>query len=491
MPATSSNPDKPRTGLLARLDTQSGPSPVTPSAAAKTIHTGPLTGEHQETQAEKQHRERYEAIKSKLQDMAVARKKISLRDRHTPELRMSLMEMYEEILAKGKYVLTRREHVAMFEQLLDDLIGFGPLEPLLDDPDVTDILVCGVDKVFVERRGHLELTPQQFNDEEHLKAIIERVVAPLGRRIDESSPMVDARLPDGSRVNAVIPPLAIDGPALTIRKFSFVPLTAQDLINFGTATPEVFEFLGAAVLAGANILVSGGSSSGKTTLLNIMSGYIGPDERIVTIENAAELRLMQAHVVRLETRPPNIEGEGLITARDLVINSLRMRPDRIVVGEVRSSEAIDLLQAMNTGHDGSMGTLHANTASDALSRLETMCLMAGMDLPVKAIREQIASAVDLIVQTARLRDGTRKIVDVAEILGMEGDTITLNSLYDWEQHALDKDGRIIGSLYPTGIEPARVKDRIENAGLYLRPDLFMKHPATSRVTDNPGQQVGQ
>jgi pilus assembly protein CpaF len=328
----------------------------------------------------------------------------------------------------------------------------------------------GHEKVYIEKKGKLTLAPVHFESEDHLRRIIDRIVAPLGRRIDESSPLVHARLPDGSRVNAVIPPNAIDGSALTIRKFSKTPFTVQDIISFGTTTIEQMEFLRACVIAGFNLVVSGGTGSGKTTLLNILSGFIPSEERIVTIENAAELQLRQDHVVRLESRPPNIEGRGEITIRDLVINSLRMRPDRIVVGEVRGGEALDLIQAMNTGHDGSMGTAHANTPRDTIARLETMCLMAGMDLPIRAIREQIASAVQLICHQDRMRDGSRKITRVTEVQGMEGDVVTMSDIFVFEQTGMDGD-RIVGIIKPTGLRPKNM-DRILDAGIQLPPAVF-------------------
>ncbi len=386
------------------------------------------------------------------------------------ELRQRIDELFNTILTEENIVVARNERKRLYEQIVAELLGYGPLEPLLDDPTITEIMTVGHEKVYIERKGIIEQVPVHFESEEHLRRIIDRIVAPLGRRIDESSPTVDARLPDGSRVNAVIPPIAIDGPALTIRKFSKVPLTVQNLIDYGTATVEVMEFLRACVIAGFNIIISGGTGSGKTTLLNILSGFIPSDERIVTIENAAELQLRQDHVVRLESRPPNIEGRGEVTIRDLVINSLRMRPDRIVVGEVRGGEALDLIQAMNTGHDGSMGTAHSNSPRDTLSRLETMCLMAGMELPVRAIREQIASAIHLIVHQDRLRDGSRKITKISEIQGMEGDVITMADLFEFEQTGLE-GSRIIGRIKPTGLRPKNIH-KIHDAGIQLPPQIF-------------------
>jgi pilus assembly protein CpaF len=386
------------------------------------------------------------------------------------ELRARIEELFNTILAEENVVLAKNERKRLLDQIVADMLGFGPLEPLLEDPEITEIMTVGHEKLYIERKGKIESVPVHFESEEHLRRIIDRIVAPLGRRIDESQPLVDARLPDGSRVNAVIPPIAIDGSALTIRKFSKVPLTVQNIIDFGTATVEVMEFLRACVISGFNIMISGGTGSGKTTLLNILSGFIPSDERIVTIENAAELQLRQEHVVRLESRPANIEGRGEITIRDLVINSLRMRPDRIVVGEVRGGEALDLLQAMNTGHDGSMGTVHSNSPRDTIARLETMVLMAGMDLPVRAIREQIASAIQMIVHQDRMRDGTRKITRISEIQGMEGDVVTMSDIFIFEQTGLD-NGKIMGRMKPTGLRPKNM-DRILDAGIQLPPQIF-------------------
>jgi pilus assembly protein CpaF len=386
------------------------------------------------------------------------------------ELRNRIDELFNTILAEENIVLPKNERKRLRDQIVADMLGFGPLEPLLEDPEVTEIMTIGSEKVYVERKGRLEVAPIRFDSEEHLRRIIDRIVSPLGRRIDESSPLVDARLPDGSRVNAVIPPIAIDGSALTIRKFSKVPLTVQNVIDFGSATVEVMEFLRACVISGFNCIVSGGTGSGKTTLLNILSGFIPADERIVTIENAAELQLRQDHVVRLESRPSNIEGKGEITIRDLVINSLRMRPDRIVVGDVRGGEALDLIQAMNTGHDGSLGTAHSNSPRDTIARVETMVLMAGMDLPIRAIREQIASAVHLIVHQDRLRDGTRKITRVTEVQGMEGDVVTMSDIFVFEQTGIENN-KIVGRLKPTGLRPKYI-DKIIDAGIQLPPQIF-------------------
>ncbi|MFW5941580.1 MAG: CpaF family protein [Chloroflexota bacterium] len=378
--------------------------------------------------------------------------------------------MFETMLVEEQIVLSRNEKRVLFEQIVAEILGFGPLEKFLNVDGVTEIMVNGPKQVYIERDGKLQRVSTTFEDDEHLLRIIDRIVAPLGRRIDEGAPMVDARLPDGSRVNAVIPPISINGPTLTIRLFSKIPLTIENLIEFGSITPEAVEFLKACILARLNLVVSGGTGSGKTTLLNILSNFIPDTDRIVTIENAAELQLRQEHVVTLESRPPNVEGRGAVSIRDLVVNSLRMRPDRIVVGEVRSGEALDMLQAMNTGHDGSLTTLHANSPRDALARLETMVLMAGMELPHRAIREQIASALDLVVHTERMRDGTRKVVSISEIQGMEGEVITMSEIFRFEQTSIE-DGKVIGRLRPTGLRP-KFMYKIREAGIMLPPSIF-------------------
>ncbi|MEP6470193.1 MAG: CpaF family protein [Chloroflexota bacterium] len=386
------------------------------------------------------------------------------------EVRRQIEELFGKIADEEGLALTRAERVRMLEQITDEILGLGPMEPLLRDETITEVMVNGPQQVYIEREGRLELTNVTFQNDEHVMKIIQRIIAPIGRRVDESSPMVDARLADGSRVNAIIPPLSLVGPVITIRKFSATPFTVEDLVRFGTATPEMFEFLEACVKARLNIFVSGGTGSGKTTMLNILSSFIPDDERIVTIEDAAELQLRQEHVITLEARPSNIEGKGAIPIRELVRNSLRMRPDRIVVGECRSGEALDMLQAMNTGHDGSMSTGHANTPRDMLSRLETMVMMSGMELPLKAIREQIASAVDLIVHQNRLKDGTRKIVNITEVQGMEGDVIVMQDVFVFEQTAV-VEGKIQGKLRPTGIRPKFV-EKFDVAGIHLPPNVF-------------------
>jgi pilus assembly protein CpaF len=415
-------------------------------------------------------RDAYADLKSRIQNKLLAELEPTLDLSRTEELRAMIEEKFDAVLAEDHIVLSRLERQRLFEQIVAEILGYGPLEPLLRDDTITEIMVNGPKKIYIERNGKIERTNVVFEDDEHLMRIIERIVAPLGRRVDESMPYVDARLPDGSRVNIVIPPISLIGPVVTIRKFYRTPLTVEDLIRLGSATPEVMEFLKACVQAKINIVVSGGTGSGKTTLLNILSGFIPEGERIITIENAAELQLRQEHVVTLETRPPNIEGKGEITMRDLVINALRMRPDRIIVGECRGGEAFDMLQAMNTGHEGSMTTIHANSPRDALARLENMVLMAGTDLPHRAIREQIAMAIDLIVQTARMRDGSRKIVSLTEVQGLEGEVITTTELFKFEQYGME-GGKIVGRLVPTGIRP-RFIDRLEEAGIRLPPSIF-------------------
>lgn len=417
-----------------------------------------------------QSRDAFKDLKERVQDKLIAELDPAMDVSRTDEVRQTIQDLFDQVLTQENIILSRPERERLFEGIVAEILGFGPLEPLLADETVSEIMVNGPEKVFVERKGKLTKTNIIFENNEHVMKVIDRIVSPLGRRVDESSPYVDARLPDGSRVNAIIPPLALNGPTLTIRKFEKDPLTIDDLVKFGSMSPEVAEFLKACVIARLNVVVSGGTGSGKTTLLNVLSSFIPNDERIITVENAAELQLRQEHVVTLESRPANIEGKGEVTIRDLVINTLRMRPDRIVVGECRAGETLDMLQAMNTGHDGSLTTAHANSPRDVLSRLETMCLMAGMDLPVRAIREQVAAAVDLIVQQARLRDGSRKIINVTEVQGMEGDVIVMSDIFVFEQQGIE-NGRIIGRLKPTGIRP-KFSDRIEAAGLTLPANLF-------------------
>jgi pilus assembly protein CpaF len=412
----------------------------------------------------------FKDLKNRVQDKLVAELDPGMDISHTNEVRHSIQDLFDQILQQENTILSRSERERLFEAIVAEILGFGPIEILLSDESVSEIMVNGPDKVFVERKGKLTLTNVTFESNEHVMKVIDRIVSPLGRRIDESSPYVDARLPDGSRVNAIVPPLALNGPTLTIRKFEKDPLTIDDLVRFGSMSNETAEFLKACVKSRLNIIVSGGTGSGKTTLLNVLSSFIPHDERIITVENAAELQLRQEHVVTLESRPPNIEGKGEVTIQDLVINTLRMRPDRIVVGECRGGETLDMLQAMNTGHDGSLTTAHANTPRDMLSRLETMCLMSGMDLPVRAIREQIASAVDLIIQQQRLRDGTRRVINITEVQGMEGDVIVMSDIFSFEQQGIEND-KIIGRLKPTGIRP-KFYERIEATGIHLAADIF-------------------
>jgi pilus assembly protein CpaF len=415
-------------------------------------------------------RDTYSDLKNRIQQKLIAELDPSIDISESTEVQLTIQEMFETMLLEEQIVLTRSEKKKLYEQIVAEILGYGPLEQYLNVEGITEIMVNGPNHVYIERAGRIQRVNAGFDDDEHLMRIIERIVAPLGRRIDEGSPMVDARLPDGSRVNAVIPPISLIGPTLTIRIFAKIPLTVDNLIEFGTVTNEAIEFLRACVVSKVNVIISGGTGSGKTTLLNILSGFIPDGERIVTIENAAELQLRQEHVVTLEARPPNIEARGEVTIRDLVVNSLRMRPDRIIVGEVRSGESLDMLQAMNTGHDGSMTTLHANSPRDMLSRLETMVLMAGMDLPHRAIREQIASAVDLVVHEDRMRDGSRKITSISEIQGMEGDVITMSELYRFEQTGFE-NGKVIGRLRPTGLRP-KFMYKIQEAGIMLPPSIF-------------------
>jgi pilus assembly protein CpaF len=375
------------------------------------------------------------------------------------------------VLDEEKVLLSLEDRERLIREILHEVFGLGPLEPLLADPTVNDILVNGHDDVWVERQGKLEKTVARFKDDAHLMRIIDKIVSAVGRRIDESNPMVDARLADGSRVNVIVPPLALDGPTMSIRRFSADPFTADDLIAFGSVTQQVVDLMKGVVKARLNVLISGGTGAGKTTFLNVVSGFIPNDERIVTIEDAAELQLKQEHQVRLETRPANIEGKGRVTQRDLVVNALRMRPDRIVLGEVRSAEALDMLQAMNTGHDGSLTTVHANTPRDALMRIETMVAMSGIDIPPHAVRQQIASAINVVVQIARLSDGKRRLVSLQEITGMEGEVVTMQEIFKFERHGISDDGSVIGELLPTGIRPS-FTEQLRIAGVALPAELF-------------------
>ena len=382
-----------------------------------------------------------------------------------------LTRIIENLMDTDGMPITLLERERLAREVLDEVFGLGPLEPLMRDPTVADILVNSAKNIYVERRGLLEKTDIQFRDNAHLRQIIDRIVSAVGRRVDESSPMVDARLADGSRVNAIIPPLALDGPCLSIRRFANVKLSGAELVTNHSLTMQMLELLKACVKARLNVVISGGTGAGKTTLLNLLSSYISDRERIITIEDAAELQLQQEHVVRLETRPANIEGKGAVLQRQLLINSLRMRPDRIVVGEVRGEEALDMLQAMNTGHDGSLTTIHANTPRDALTRLETMVAMAGLNLPDKAIRRQIASAIDVVLQVSRLSDGTRKVIYLSEITGMEGETVSIQDIFQFHRRGIGPRGDVLGEFIPVGIRP-KFADRLEAAGLKLPPDMF-------------------
>ncbi|HJV62345.1 MAG TPA: CpaF family protein [Albitalea sp.] len=414
----------------------------------------------------------YQAVKAQIHQKLLQRIDLEAMENLTPErLREELRQMVERLLEEENLVLNAVERRNLVRDIQYEMLGLGPLEPLMADPTVSDILVNTFRQVYVERKGRLEMTDVSFNDDAHLMKIIDKIVSRVGRRVDESSPMVDARLPDGSRVNAIIPPLAIDGPILSIRRFAVTPLQMHNLLSFESLSEEMATFLGALVTAKINILISGGTGSGKTTLLNVLSSYIPPSERIVTIEDAAELQLQQPHVVRLETRPPNIEGRGEVPQRALVRNALRMRPDRIILGETRGAEALDILQAMNTGHEGSMTTIHANSPRDALSRMESMVAMAGVDIPLRAARAQIASAIGVVVQVARLTDGRRKLISLQEITGMEGETVTMQEIFLFRQTGVAPDGSVEGHFAATGVRP-RHWERLLTRGIHLSESLF-------------------
>lgn len=419
-------------------------------------------------------------VKLKTYLISVVNRELELRPPAYSDRREITLQYIHQAYQNTKLQLPASLRDQIFREIIDDILGFGPLQPLLDDPEVSEIMVNNAHNVYIEKRGKIVKTAIEFQNDDHVLQIIDRIILPLGRHIDSDTPTVDARLPDGSRVNAVIPPVAIDGPSLTIRKFQRGKLTVKNLTEYNTLTPQLAEFLRACVVSRLNILISGGTGAGKTTLLNALSSFIPDDERIITIEDAAELRLQQAHVLRMETKPPNIEGKFQVSVRDLVRNSLRMRPDRIIVGEVRGGEALDMLQAMNTGHDGSLTTLHANTPRDAISRLETMVLMAGVELPVKTIRQQVASAIDLIIQIARLKDGVRKITAVNEVSGMEGDTVVMTEIFKFDQGNLDAGGRVVGEIKPTGMRPLFMP-RLESCGFKLSPEIF-----GARLTASPG-----
>jgi pilus assembly protein CpaF len=425
----------------------------------------------------------YIDLKLRLHQQMLEIMNLSVIDKMPQEqIRREVGELVKELLSKESVPLNTTERTQLVNDIFDEFVGLGPIEPLLKDPTVTDILVNTSAHVFVERNGHIEMTPVRFKDDRHLLRIINKIVTAIGRRIDESQPTVDARLADGSRVNAVVPPVAVDGPLLSIRKFAKIPFTMEKLVEGGTVTAEMAELLGAVVRGRLNVLISGGTGSGKTTMLNAMSRFIDNRERIITIEDAAELQLQQIHVARMETRPQNIEGKGEITQRDLVKNALRMRPDRIVVGEVRGGEAFDMLQAMNTGHDGSMTTIHANTARDALSRLEQMIGMAGLDLPIRSMRSQIASAINVVIQVERMSDGRRRLVSLQEITGMEGDVVTMQEIFRFRRLATDAQGRIRGEFRATGIRPKFFAE-LETRGIHLSAGLFSPDKPLGKVSD--------
>lgn len=459
--------------LLRRIEKKGPtPNPVVPAPPGNGGSSAPpVTEPVRQRQTPPPPQDRHVDLRARLLTKIIAELDPKLDLGRAEDMRHSIEELFTHFLAEEQdVVMGRVERQRLLEQLTAEIMGFGPLEPLLKDTSIDEIMVNGPNMIYIEREGKIERVGARFDSEIHVYRIIDRIVAPLGRRVDEGQPFVDARLPDGSRVNVIIPPLALNGPTLTIRKFAKTPLTAEDLVKRQAFSNEFIEFMKACVKARLNIVVTGGTGTGKTTMLNVFSSYIPNDERIITIEDAAELQLRQEHVITLESRPKNIEGRGEITRGDLVVNALRMRPDRILVGECRSKEALDMLQAMNTGHEGSMTTVHANAPRDALHRLETMVLMAGFDLPLKAIREQIASALDVIVHLERMRDGTRRVTNVTEVQGMEGDVIITQEVFKWESAGV-KDGKVIGFLRSTGIRPKFI-EKIEAAGIFLPPTVF-------------------
>jgi pilus assembly protein CpaF len=452
---------------------EAGPAPVTAKPETPVIAL-PSRPPLVEPPAPTERQLYLQQLKVRIHQQLVERLDVqNLRSLPPDTVRREVRTLVGDLCVSEKGLINSSEQQRLMDEVMDETFGLGPLETLLKDPAVTDILVNRFDRVYCERKGRLELSEVRFRDNQHLRQIIDRIVGLVGRRIDETSPMVDARLADGSRVNAIIPPLALDGPAMSVRRFGAKPLQLEDLIRHDAFPPAVMDFMAAAVQARCNVLISGGTGSGKTTLLNCLSRYIAADERVITIEDAAELQLQQPHVVRLETRPSNIEGRGEVTQRDLVKNCLRMRPDRIIIGEVRGGEALDMLQAMNTGHEGSMTTVHANSTRDALARLEVMVAMAGYDIPMRALRQQMASAIQIVVQSRRLTGGRRKVTSVSEIVGMEGEGIQMHDLFVFEQDGVDLDGHATGAFVATGLRP-RVAERIENRGIKLPGDLFLR-----------------
>ncbi|MDH3216699.1 MAG: CpaF family protein [Candidatus Krumholzibacteria bacterium] len=454
-------------GSQARREDQSG-NGANDEAKGKDNGKGNGHGE----QATAALNDRHHGLKARIHRSMVERLNLASLDSIDPEIfRAQIRQIITGLLGEEQIPLSEAERIALEQEILNETFGLGPIEPFLHDPDVSDILVNTYSQVYVERFGQLELTETRFDDDDHLMKIIDRIVSKVGRRVDESSPMVDARLPDGSRVNAIIPPLALDGPILSIRRFGVRTLDLDDLLEIGSISPGMAELLMGAIRARLNSLISGGTGSGKTTLLNALSAFIPAEERIVTIEDAAELQLLQPHVVRLETRPPNIEGKGRITQRELVRNALRMRPDRIVVGEVRGDEVLDMLQAMNTGHDGSLTTVHANSSRDALHRLETLMLLSGVNLPTTAMREQISAALDVIIHVARMSDGTRRVVGVSEIVGMERDIVAMQDIFVFKKTGVSEEGRVMGQYEATGIRP-KFADRLKISGVTVSSSLF-------------------
>ncbi|MDP9309434.1 MAG: CpaF family protein [Chloroflexota bacterium] len=457
--------------LLKRIGEPGGPAQTPPAAVPPQRQAAVAAPPARPSASREPDQAKTAEIRRKVQERLVETLDPRADTNNTGMIQRQVDELLSGVLDGEGVVMGRQERARLLEVILHDITGLGPLEDLLAETDISEIMVNGPKQIYVERKGKLQKVPTTFLNDEHAARIIDRIIAPLGRRVDESSPMVDARLKDGSRVNVIIRPISLLGPVITIRKFAKERITIDDMIRFGTVTREMADLLNACIKARLNVVVAGGTGSGKTTTLNILSGFIPDDERIVTVENAAELQLRQDHVVTLESRPPSVEGTGEVTMMDLIVNSLRMRPDRVIVGECRGGETLAMLQAMNTGHDGSLTTLHANTPRDAISRIETMCMMAGMDLPIKAIREQTSSAVDLIVQQARLKDGSRKIINITEVVGMEGDNIQLQDIFVFEQTGVDERGKIVGRLRPTGVRP-RFVEKFEAYGIYLPPGIF-------------------